>query len=172
MTTNGQEKKNEGGSAHKMSRYRRPRPLPSGALHKKSGEGELPALVKAGRLVQEINVLTNTTPALRATPPRLRRGAFVPIRTFCALRIGFLIRPFGPPSPEGRRTSRIEFDFMRKALQRTLPRHAWRGAFLNHHDLAAADVRQAVDLSARPADFNAVRGEAFSETEGEDVLVL
>jgi hypothetical protein len=50
------------------------------ALHIKPGKGELPALVKAGcreaagRFVQEINLLTNTTPALRATPPRLRRG--------------------------------------------------------------------------------------------------
>src|SRR5688572_10895952 len=54
------------------------------ALHIKCRIRELPALVKAGRreaagrLVQEINLLTSTTPALRATPPQLRKGVLPP----------------------------------------------------------------------------------------------
>ena len=44
---------------------------------------ELPSLAKegcreaAGWFDQEINYLTNTTPALRATPPLLRRGVLL-----------------------------------------------------------------------------------------------
>ena len=46
-------------------------------------ERELPSLAKegcreaAGWFDQEINYLTNTTPALRATPPLLRRGVLL-----------------------------------------------------------------------------------------------
>jgi hypothetical protein len=39
-------------------------------------DSEFPALAmaKAGRLFKKIDLLINTTPALRATPPHLRRG--------------------------------------------------------------------------------------------------
>src|SRR5262245_64151339 len=65
-------------------------PLMDRLCTKKPGRSALPALVKAGcreaagRLVQEINILTITTPALRATPPRLRRGALTLFQNFCA----------------------------------------------------------------------------------------
>src|SRR5678815_1561600 len=39
----------------------------------------------AGWLVQEINLLINTTPALRATPPRLRRGILLSLRLYVCL---------------------------------------------------------------------------------------
>jgi len=38
----------------------------------------------AGGALNKINRLTNTTPALRAAPPQLRRGAFQFIHTFIA----------------------------------------------------------------------------------------
>jgi hypothetical protein len=69
-----------------------------GALHKNCRVSELPALVKAGcreaagRFVQKINLLTNTTPALRATPPQLRRGFF---------RISHFMCKAGARSPPG-----------------------------------------------------------------------
>jgi len=64
------------------------------ALHKKSDGPQTPLLSRGGEsrgeastgvvLAKEINILTTTTPALRATPPRLRRGACSSDSTFCA----------------------------------------------------------------------------------------
>jgi hypothetical protein len=59
-------------------------------------EREFPSLAKegcreaAGWFDQEINYLTNTTPALRATPPLLRRG----ISLVCQFIHTFIDRPY------------------------------------------------------------------------------
>ncbi len=51
---------------------------------------QLPSLVKegsreaAGGSFKKINLLISTTPALRATPPHLRRGVLLPFRICCA----------------------------------------------------------------------------------------
>jgi hypothetical protein len=57
---------------------------------KVDGKSKLPSLVKegcreaAGGSFNKINLLISTTPALRATPPQLRRGVFADAKTFSA----------------------------------------------------------------------------------------
>jgi len=77
------------------------------ALHKKSARAQAPLLSRGGEsrgeastgvvLAKKINLLTNTTPALRATPPRLRRGICSSHSTLCAkpslAKEGCLSRP-------------------------------------------------------------------------------
>jgi hypothetical protein len=51
-----------------------------------------------GAVGPKIKLLTNTTPALRATPPQLRRGFFASLNTLCA-KPAQAVRPLGKNKP-------------------------------------------------------------------------
>ena len=81
------------------------------------------AAKRRGGSFKEINLLNNTTPALRATPPQLRRGVLRVYPTFCAKRVYLLIgfvdihskkhKPRSPPTrtrwhPDGTQHPKIK----------------------------------------------------------------